>query len=146
MDQYLVAQMLLDPGDLAWIEDPGYLGARTALVAAQARLVPVATDEHGLNVVRGMHRSPRAKLAYVTPSNQYPTTVTMNLARRMELLEWARGCGAWIVEDDYDSEFRFTSRPVPSLQGLDSRGWSFMSARSARCSCPRCGLATSCCP
>lgn len=119
---YLGAQLLLDPGDLAWIEDPGYLGARTALLAAQAQLVPVPTDERGLNVAQGKHRSPRAKLAYVTPSNQYPTTVTMNLARRMELLEWARGCGAWIIEDDYDSEFRFTSRPVPSLQGLDSRG------------------------
>ncbi len=119
---YLVAQLLLDPGDLAWIEDPGYLGARTALLAAQAKLAPVPTDEHGLNVAHGASRWPRAKLAYVTPSNQYPTTVTMSLARRMELLEWARRSGAWIIEDDYDSEFRFTSRPVPSLQGLDSSG------------------------
>jgi GntR family transcriptional regulator / MocR family aminotransferase len=119
---YVVAQLLLDPGDQAWIEDPGYLGARTALLAAQATLAPVPTDEHGLHVAHGASRWPRAKLAYVTPSNQYPTTVTMSLARRMELLEWARRAGAWIVEDDYDSEFRFTSRPVPSLQGLDSNG------------------------
>ena len=116
---YLTAQILLDAGDPAWIEDPGYLGARGALVAAQARLVPVPVDEQGLNVAKGIKLNAAARLIYVTPSNQYPSTVTMSLSRRLELLEWAARSDAWIVEDDYDSEFRYKKRPVAALQGLD---------------------------
>ena len=116
---YITAQILLDPGDHAWIEDPGYLGARAALLAAQARLVPVPVDEQGLNVAKGIKLNNSARLIYVTPSNQYPSTVTMSLARRLELLEWAARSDAWIVEDDYDSEFRYKKRPVAALQGLD---------------------------
>ena len=119
---YLTAQVLLDPGDSVWIEDPGYLGARGALMAAEARLVPVPVDEQGLIVSRGVKLNKDAKLIYVTPSNQYPSTVTMSLSRRHELLEWSARSGAWVIEDDYDSEFRYKNRPVAALQGLDRYG------------------------
>lgn len=119
---HLVSQVLLDPEEDAWIEDPGYLGARAALLAAGAHLVPVPVDGEGLIVSRGIEQSRKARLVYVTPSNQYPTSTTMSLSRRLELLEWAGRSGAWIVEDDYDSEYRFASRPLASLQGLDQCG------------------------
>jgi len=118
----LAVRLLLDPGDRAWLEDPGYLGARGALMAAAARLVPVPVDGEGLEVARGMRAAPHARLAYVTPSHQYPLGVTMSLARRLALLEWAHTRRAWIVEDDYDSEYRYTGRPLASLQGLDRHG------------------------
>jgi GntR family transcriptional regulator / MocR family aminotransferase len=114
----LSARLLLDPGDLAWIEDPGYPGARYALAAAGARLVPVPVDEDGVLVSEGRRRGPQARLAYVTPSHQYPLGYTMSLARRLEILEWARAQSAWIIEDDYDGEFRYRTRPFASLQGL----------------------------
>ncbi|MGH7646998.1 MAG: PLP-dependent aminotransferase family protein, partial [Gemmatimonadaceae bacterium] len=117
---YLAAQLLIEPGDAAWIEDPGYPGARNALVAAGARLTPVPLDAEGLDVHQGRRLAPHARIAYITPSHQYPLGVTMTVGRRLAILEWARQSGAWILEDDYDSEFRYTSRPLPSLQGLDS--------------------------
>jgi GntR family transcriptional regulator/MocR family aminotransferase len=116
----LVARVVLDPGDLAWVEDPGYPGAHGALLAAGARLVPVPVDHEGIDVAAGRERSPAARLAIVTPSHQFPTGVTMSLPRRLALLEWAREAPAWIVEDDYDSEYRFSGRPLEALQGLDS--------------------------
>ena len=118
----LAARVLLDPGDTAWVEDPGYLGARGALQAAGVRCVPVPVDAEGLSVVEGEARASRARLACVTPSHQYPLGMTMPLGRRMKLLAWARLHSAWIVEDDYDSEFRYSGRPLPALQGLDSSG------------------------
>ena len=118
----LATRLLLDPGDRVWLEDPGYLGARGALMAAGARLVPVPVDGDGLDVARGLRAAPDARLAYVTPSHQYPLGVTMSLARRLALLEWAHARRAWIVEDDYDSEYRYTGRPLASLQGLDRHG------------------------
>ncbi|MBZ5576236.1 MAG: PLP-dependent aminotransferase family protein [Acidobacteriia bacterium] len=118
----LAARVLLDPGDAAWVEDPGYLGARAALLAAGVRCVPVPIDSEGLSVAAGEARAPNARLACVTPSHQYPLGVTMPLGRRMKLLDWARRSGAWIVEDDYDSEFRYAGRPLPALQGLDTAG------------------------
>lgn len=118
----LAARLLLDPGDAAWIEDPGYPGARTALAAAGARLVPVPVDGEGLRVDEGRRLAPRARLAYVTPSHQFPLGAVMSPRRRLELLEWARQAGAWVIEDDYDSEFRYAGRPLPSLQGLDAHG------------------------
>lgn len=117
----LCARVLLDPGDAAWLEDPGYHGARGALSAAGARIVPVPVDAEGLAVSEGRKRAPDARLAFVTPSRQLPLGVTMSLARRLELLEWASG-RAWILEDDYDSEFRYASRPLAALQGLDTAG------------------------
>jgi len=118
---YLAAQLLIEPGDTAWIENPGYPGARNALSAAGARLVGVPLDGEGLDLAHGLRVAPNARIAYITPSHQYPLGVTMTIGRRLALLQWARDAGAWILEDDYDSEFRYTSRPLPSLQGLDAR-------------------------
>ena len=118
----LSGMVLLDPGDVAWIEEPGYLGARAALIGASARLVPVPVDEEGIVVSEGIAREPTARLAYVSPSHQHPLGVTMSLSRRLALLEWAAGANAWILEDDYDSEYRYTSRPLAALQGLDRAG------------------------
>jgi GntR family transcriptional regulator/MocR family aminotransferase len=117
----LCARVLLDPGDTAWLEDPGYHGARGALVAAGATIACIPVDGEGLVVSEGQRRAPDARLAFVTPSRQLPLGVTMSLARRLELLEWAAR-KAWIVEDDYDSEFRYASRPLAALQGLDRAG------------------------
>jgi GntR family transcriptional regulator/MocR family aminotransferase len=116
----LAARLLLDPGDVAWVEDPGYLGARGALLAAGVRPVPVRVDSEGLSVIEGERRAPGARMAYVSPSHQYPLGITMSLPRRMALLDWARRKQAWIVEDDYDSEFRYAGRPLAALQGLDT--------------------------
>jgi GntR family transcriptional regulator/MocR family aminotransferase len=116
---HLAARLLLDPGDPVWLEDPGYLGARAALTAAGADLIPLPVDGEGLKVEAGLAAAPRARLAYVTPSHQYPLGVTMSLKRRFQLLNWAEQAGAWILEDDYDSEFRYQGHPLASLQGLD---------------------------
>ena len=117
----LSAQVLLDPGDRVWMEEPGYSGARRALMTAGARPVPVPVDAEGLNIAEGMRRAKSARAAYITPSHQYPLGVTMTATRRMLLLQWAASRGAWIIEDDYDSEYRFDGRPIPSLQGLDTK-------------------------
>lgn len=117
---HLTASVLLRRGDLAWIEEPGYPGARSALQAAGARLIPVPVDAEGLDVAAGIRRAPKARLAYVTPSHQYPLGVAMSAARRLQLLDWAARAGGWIVEDDYDSEYRFGVHPLASLQGLDA--------------------------
>jgi GntR family transcriptional regulator/MocR family aminotransferase len=103
------------------VEDPGYFGARGAFIAAGAEVVNVPVDTEGMNVAEARRRAPDARLAYVTPSRQLPLGVTMSLARRLELLEWASG-GSWIIEDDYDSEFRYASRPLAAMQGLDPHG------------------------
>jgi GntR family transcriptional regulator / MocR family aminotransferase len=118
----LAVRTLLDPADSAWIENPGYFGARGALRSAGVRLVPVPVDAKGLDVAAGRQRAPEARLAFVTPSHQFPTGVTMSLGRRLALLEWARQAGAWILEDDYDSEYRFGGRPLEALQALDQHG------------------------
>ena len=115
----LAARILLDPGDMAWIEEPGYPGARGALEGAGAQLVPIPVKEDGLDVRAGRTRCPQARVAYVTPSHQFPLGVTMSLAQRLALLEWASQVNAWILEDDYDSEYRFSGRPLEALQGLD---------------------------
>jgi GntR family transcriptional regulator / MocR family aminotransferase len=116
----LVARVLLNPGDAAWIEDPGYPGARGVLLGAGAQVVPVPVDNEGLDVAAGIKRDKPARLAFVTPSHQFPLGETMSLSRRLALLEWAKGTNAWIIEDDYDSEYRFAGRPLASLQSLDS--------------------------
>jgi GntR family transcriptional regulator / MocR family aminotransferase len=118
----LGARVLLDPGDTAWVEDPCYPAARGALVGSGARLAPVTVDSEGLDVAAGETRAVDARLAYITPSHQYPLGVTMSLARRLALLDWANRSGAWILEDDYDSEYRYSGRPLSSLQGLDDGG------------------------
>ncbi|MEZ4736478.1 MAG: PLP-dependent aminotransferase family protein [Caldilineaceae bacterium] len=115
----LVARLLLNPGDPVWMEDPGYVGARGALLGAGAEIVPVPIDHEGLMVEIGIERAPEARLVYVTPSHQFPLGVTMSLARRLALLEWSKQTNAYILEDDYNSEFRFAGRPLATLQGLD---------------------------
>jgi len=116
----LSAQVLVDAQERVWIEEPGYPGARQALNMAGARLVPVPVDHEGLNVAEGIRRAPSAHAVYITPSHQYPLGVTMTATRRMLLLNWAARSGAWIIEDDYDSEYRLGGRPIASLQGLDT--------------------------
>ncbi|MDR2990677.1 MAG: PLP-dependent aminotransferase family protein [Burkholderiaceae bacterium] len=120
----LIAQLLCDPGDIAWMEDPGYWGVRSILVAAGLRIVPQPVDGEGMRFEPGpgrKHTKP-PKLVVVSPSHQYPLGAVMSLARRRQLLATAQATGAWIAEDDYDSEFRYGSRPLPSLQGLDESG------------------------
>ncbi len=115
----LTAQLLLDRGDAVAMEDPGYQGARHAFLAQGARIRPIPVDGAGLRVDRlAGPAGAGSKLVYVTPSHQFPTGAILPLARRLELLAWAENSGAWIIEDDYDSEFRYDSRPVPCLQGL----------------------------
>jgi GntR family transcriptional regulator/MocR family aminotransferase len=116
----LAARVLLDTGDRVWMEDPGYMGARGSLSGAGMQIVPVPVDQEGLQVASAIARCPDARMAYITPSHQYPLGVTMSLARRLALLEWARRAGAWVLEDDYDSEYRYGGRPLPALQGLDT--------------------------
>ena len=118
----LACRLLLDPGDQAWMEDPGYPGARSALVGAGARIVPVRVDAEGLDVEAGVRGGVGARLVYVTPSHQYPLGVPMSLPRRLALLKWASRARAWVLEDDYDSEFRYGARPIPCLHGLDVDG------------------------
>jgi GntR family transcriptional regulator / MocR family aminotransferase len=118
----LVCQLLLDVGEAAWLEEPGYSGARSALVGASARIVPVRVDQHGVDVEHGIQQAPQARLAYVTPSHQFPAGVQTSLRRRLALLKWAAHARSWIVEDDYDSEFRYEARPIPCLHGLDADG------------------------
>jgi GntR family transcriptional regulator / MocR family aminotransferase len=115
----LCARVLLDPGDEAWVEEPGYPGAKGAFSGAGAKLVPVPVDGEGLDVAAGERLAPGARLAFVSPSHQYPTGVTMSLSRRLALLDWAERRGSWVVEDDYDGEYRYAGAPLPALQGLD---------------------------
>jgi GntR family transcriptional regulator/MocR family aminotransferase len=116
----LVARLLVDPGDRVCIEDPGYIGAESVLQAAGAQLYRAAVDEEGMMIPGPRVRDIR--LVYTTPSHQYPLGVSMSLRRRLALLEWARSSGALIIEDDYDSEFRYAGRPLPALQSLDRHG------------------------
>jgi GntR family transcriptional regulator / MocR family aminotransferase len=116
----LTARVLLDPGNAVWVEEPGYNLERTALVAAGCRLVPVPVDREGIDVAAGIKRERKAQAAFVTPSHQYPLGSTMSASRRLQLLNWAQSSGAWVIEDDYDSEYRYETRPMASLQGMDA--------------------------
>ncbi len=115
----LCAHVLTDPGDSVWIEEPGYEPLRRILAMADCRPVPVRVDEEGLVVAAGLKRAPQARAVYVTPSHQFPLGAVMTASRRLQLLDWAHKANAWIIEDDYDSEYRYESMPIPSLQGLD---------------------------
>lgn len=120
MALHICARALLKPGDAVCIEDPAYPGARDALTTTGATLLPIPLDEQGIDMNRIASQSNRSRAVYVTPSHQYPLGLTMSASRRLELLEWARRNRSWIIEDDYDSEYRYTSRPVGSLQGMDT--------------------------
>jgi GntR family transcriptional regulator/MocR family aminotransferase len=115
-------RLLLDPGDRALVEEPGFPGAWTALHGAGAAIAPVQVDQEGIDVAACARQRGRVRLVYVTPSHQFPLGVPMSLARRLALLDWAAEAGAWVVEDDYDSEFRYGAEPTPCLQGLDGGG------------------------
>jgi GntR family transcriptional regulator/MocR family aminotransferase len=115
----IAARALLDRADAVWMEEPGYPGARDALVLAGARPVAVPVDAEGLVVDVGIARRKHARAAYVTPSHQYPLGMIMSAPRRLELLDWARRAGAWIFEDDYDSEYRYDTQPIAPLHDLD---------------------------
>ncbi|MFZ0551980.1 MAG: PLP-dependent aminotransferase family protein [Steroidobacteraceae bacterium] len=116
----ITLRALLDPGDPVWVEEPGYSGTHRALVGSGCEPVPVPVDGEGLNVEEGIRRRPAARAAYVTPSHQYPLGMTLSAGRRIQLLNWAQSADAWIIEDDYDSEYRFGTEPITSLQGLDT--------------------------
>ncbi|APR77896.1 Transcriptional regulator, GntR family domain / Aspartate aminotransferase [Minicystis rosea] len=118
----IAARLTIDPGDEVWLEDPGYIGARVVLAAAGATIVPVPVDALGIDVAAGVRLAPEARLAYVTPGHQAPLGFTLTIERRLALLDWARERRALVVEDDYDSEYRYEGRPVPALQGLDRAG------------------------
>jgi GntR family transcriptional regulator / MocR family aminotransferase len=118
----LITRVLLEPGQPVWVEDPGYLFARRALTTAGAKLIPVPVDERGMDVSVGIARAPMARLAMVTPAHQFPLGCALDLPRRLSLLAWAEKAGSWIIEDDYDSEFRYDSRPLAALKSLDETG------------------------
>ncbi len=118
----LAARLLIDPGDTALIEDPGYPGARIALSSAGASLLRLPVDAEGADIDRCNQHVAAARVVFVTPSHQFPLGVTMTLPRRLALLKWANRVGAWILEDDYDSEYRYRGKPLPALQGLDGTG------------------------
>ncbi len=118
----LIRHALLQAGDLGWHEDPGYIFARQYMERAGMRLAPVPVDEEGLDVELGRREAGNARFVMVTPTHQSPTGVALSLPRRLALLEWAEQGGAWIIEDDYDSEFRYHGRPLPALKSLDRSG------------------------
>jgi len=118
----LVIRSTLKPGDAAWIEDPGYPMARAAFAGSGIRLIGVPVDGEGLDPARGEQLGPKARAAYVTPSHQFPLGVTMTMRRRLALIDWARRNEAWIIEDDYDSEFRYAGPPLTAMQGMDDSG------------------------
>jgi len=115
----LLARLLLKRDDPVWMEDPGYFGANIAFGNVGAKIIPVPVDGQGLSVSAGIKMCPHAKGAYVTPAHQFPLGMTMSLERRMSVLKWASRAGAFVIEDDYDSEYRFEGQPVPAMQSLD---------------------------
>ncbi|HEU0140665.1 MAG TPA: PLP-dependent aminotransferase family protein [Bryobacteraceae bacterium] len=118
----LIARILLDPGDCVWLEDPGYPGARSVFHATGAHIIPVPVDRDGLDVAAARALAASTRVVYTTPAHHFPLGVTMPLERRLALLNWAINAGAWIVEDEYDAEYRYFGRPVAVLQGLDRSG------------------------
>jgi GntR family transcriptional regulator/MocR family aminotransferase len=118
----LIARLVLDPGDRVWVEDPCYSAIPALLRAVGAEVVGVPVDEAGLDCEAGRRRARAAKLACVTPGCHFPLGVTLSLPRRLALLEWARGAGAWLFEDDYDSQLGFSGRPLAALRSLDRTG------------------------
>jgi len=118
----LIAHALLKPEDRVWLEDPGYPPTRDLLRHMQIQVVPVPVDGEGMVVPDGLKRTPKARAAVVTPAHQSPLSVSLSLPRRLALLDWASRNDSWIVEDDYDGEYRYVSRPLPALKSLDRDG------------------------
>ena len=115
----IIGRILVNPGDSVWLENPCYLGARSTFDALGANLKFLPIDNEGLNFSEAKNEKEIPKLIYATPSHQFPLGITMSLQRRLNLLEWAQENDSWIIEDDYNSEYRFAGRPLASLQGLD---------------------------
>ena len=115
----ITGRVLLDPHCSVWMEEPGYGFARKVFRFGGCRIVPVPVDDEGLNVGEGIRGCATARVALVSPSHQYPLGATMSASRRLQLIEWAERAGSWIIEDDYDSEYRYGATPITSLQGLD---------------------------
>jgi len=118
---HIASLALLNPGAQVWLEEPGYLNVAGVIKYRGADIIPVPVDSEGMDVQAGIHLAPHAQMAYVTPSHQYPLGVTMSLTRRYQLLNWAAYNNTWILEDDYDSEFRYDGPPITALQGLDNQ-------------------------
>ena len=118
----LIAHALLKAGDRVWVENPGYPPTRELLGHLQIAAVPVPVDGEGMVVSAGLKAAPRARAAVVTPAHQSPLSVSLSLPRRLALLDWAARNGAWVIEDDYDGEYRYASRPLPALKSLDRDG------------------------
>jgi GntR family transcriptional regulator/MocR family aminotransferase len=118
----LLAWLVLDPDEAAWIEEPGFIGTREALVLAGVRAVPVPVDDAGFDVERAVAAAPQVKLAVVAPAHHFPLGTVLSLQRRLELLSWAERRGGWIAEDDYDGEYRYAGRPLAPLRALDRNG------------------------
>ncbi|CAB3703862.1 MocR-like pyridoxine biosynthesis transcription factor PdxR [Paraburkholderia rhynchosiae] len=114
----LCVRLFTNPGDLAWIEDPGYRGAKAAFNQGDLTTLPMPVDAEGMSVPPGAWRAYPPKLIYTSPAHQYPTGAVLSVARRLELIAEARRCGAWLIEDDYDGEFRYAGEPIASMQGL----------------------------
>jgi GntR family transcriptional regulator / MocR family aminotransferase len=119
---HLAAEILLKQGDQCLMEDPGYPGAKSAMHRFGGQVCPVPITSDGIDLDYAIKHYPKAKLCYVTPSHQFPMGNTMPINARIKLLNWAKENQMWIIEDDYDSEFRYNGRPVPALQGLDTNG------------------------
>lgn len=118
----LAGKVLADPGDRAWVETPGYQPVQHCLRAAGMQVVPVPVDEQGLDVAAGRRLAADARLAYVTPAHQYPLGHEMSIERRQALLDWTQQHDAYVIEDDYDGDYRYEGRPIASLQGMDDGG------------------------
>jgi GntR family transcriptional regulator / MocR family aminotransferase len=118
----IAARLLLNPGDQVWLEEPGFSPARAAFAGVGAQVVPVPVDHKGLDVARGRILAPKARMAFVTPSFQAPMGVVMDLSRRVALLDWATAAGSWVIEDDYNGEFRYDGHPLAAMQGLEHPG------------------------
>lgn len=115
----LISRIMLNEGDQVWMDEPGYLGARDAFSGTGAKVLPVGQDADGFDLDFATKKYGKAKVIYTTPSHQFPVGGSMSINRRLEMLEWAENSDAWIIEDDYDSEFRYEGRPLASMQGLD---------------------------
>ena len=115
----LIMRVLLEPGNNVLLEDPGYFGARASMLFSNAHIFPAPLDNEGLDIEYSSKKYPPPKLIYTTPSHQFPLGLTMSIARRIQLLQYASKNNCWIIEDDYDSEFRYSGSPLPSLQGMD---------------------------
>jgi GntR family transcriptional regulator/MocR family aminotransferase len=116
----LIGRVLVNRGDAVWFENPGAIGARNSFIACGANMVPVPVDQEGISVEAGLRLAPDFRLAFVTPSHQHPTGAEMSLGRRSALLKAANERDAWILEDDYDGEFRYDGRPLPTLKSADN--------------------------